>query len=94
MLRAVLSAAVVSLFMMGQGANAADPPRKIGAQAQAMTKKHFPKADKDGDRFITVEEWVGYGYAVAKFTIVDVDRNGKVTAKEFLMAQEFCATCF
>lgn len=94
MLRGILAATALSLFMMTQGAIAADPPRPIGAQAQAMTKKHFPKIDKNGDRFITVEEWVGYGYKVAKFTIVDIDRNGRVTAKEFLMAQEFCDTCF
>jgi hypothetical protein len=94
MMRSLMSALVLSTCLVASQAIAADPPRLIGKKATAMTQKHFAKADKNDDRFITVEEWVGYGYKVAKFSVVDVDKNGKVSVKEFLMAQEFCATCF
>ena len=93
MLGKLVSAALLATVLTSGTALAADPP--INAKkAQARTEKLFPKADRNQDGFITVEEWVAAGYKVDKFTIVDTDKNGRVTIQEFLVAQAFCKACF
>lgn len=88
-----VSAALIALALTAGTALAADPP--INAKkAQARTEKLFPKADRNQDGFVTIEEWIANGYKVEKFTLVDTDRNGRITIKEFLVAQAFCNHCF
>ena len=89
----VVSAVLAAMTLTAGTALAADPPIS-GAKAQARAQKLFPKADRNGDGVITVEEWVAGGYKFEKFAIVDTDRNGRITIKEFLVAQAFCNHCF
>lgn len=93
MKRILVSAALAALALSAGVAQAADPPVS-GAKAHARTQKIFPKVDRNADGFVTLEEWVAHGYKFEKFAIVDTDRNGRVTIKEFLVAQAFCDHCF
>lgn len=93
MLGKFVSVALLATALTSGTALAADPP--INAKkAQARTEKLFPKADRNKDGFVTVEEWIADGYKVDKFTFVDTDKNGRITVKEFLVAQAFCDHCF
>ena len=93
MLGKFVSVALLAMALTSGTALAADPP--INAKkAQARTEKLFPKADRNKDGFVTVEEWIADGYKVDKFTFVDTDKNGRITVKEFLVAQAFCDHCF
>lgn len=64
----------------------ATPSLAQDADRAAKAREMFVKADTDGDGALSLAEWKAIGRREQGFTMIDADKNGKVTPEELRTA--------
>lgn len=80
-----VTALTLAFSLLGAAAMAADPPKPRKFKNRAAGEAYFMQMDVTKTGMVSREIWVKNGLAIEKFTEADVNKDGKVDKREFLI---------